>query len=816
MQPQPLARRLLPADTYSKLVEFATRGCPTDCGPPWSPEVIAAARNAGPHVSALTPDNVKLIWDDVSYQVAANFVRLVPDATLFGPTLPPEIKISRLAVVPQHNRRGRLILNLSARVELPPTRIPGSRRKRKHVHPSVNETTTDVADQDPVKALGTAMSSILLFSFDTPVDWEIAWQKIDLSDGFWRMIVEAGKEFNFVYEMPPRPGDGDRRFYVVPSSLQMGWKNSPVYFCTATEAGRELLRRILAFTLHSGPCEPHPYEHHCLPTLLERLPAWATPSDISVLCRVFVDDYIAGLAGPPARPSRPLEELWLVRSALTAIHAIFPPPNVVKHEGGRDSISLKKLERGDGLLQDSKVLLGFLVRGSPGPGRLVGLPADKASRYISELDKALQNPRHWISFNAFQKLHGKIVHAALVLPCMLGFLSVLNRTLQQAPTTVGLGATSELRSTLLALRFFIDVAHHRPSHITELVAPDLPHIYGYVDAARGGMGGVILPCTRWISPIVWRIQFPQDIKDAFDQREITINDLEAIAHFVAERMIDHLLSGAVEGLSTCFGSDNSTTVSWKQKKAPRGRAKSRVAPPLLRAEALLQRFTRRGPQDILHVDGIRNVMADFPSRSYDPEFDGRYPPGEAGDMSFFLAFSHRFPLPSQLGSWTFVLPKDAVISAAFSMARGIPASTILPTTATGAFGLSLPSVLANTLSCPTPRPIPTTWNEASCSWPLLSHYGKVSSTVADWFRERKSRLRYATAHSAWSPGDLKTLAERLRAPKTSTPPSPPSSPSARRPTRPRSPSRPSRPPPSNGSPPGLPAALYAASASPHT
>jgi hypothetical protein len=45
-----------------------------------------------------------------------------------------------------------------------------------------------------VKALGTALSSLLFFMFDTECGWEIDWQKIDLSDGFWRMIVEAGKE----------------------------------------------------------------------------------------------------------------------------------------------------------------------------------------------------------------------------------------------------------------------------------------------------------------------------------------------------------------------------------------------------------------------------------------------------------------------------------------------------------------------------------------------------------------------------------------------------------------------------------------------
>ena len=210
MRPQQLAMRLLPAKVYKTLHGFAVDGCRAECGPPWTPEVIEWALRAGPHVSALTEENVYLIWDDVQYQERAGFVRIVPESELFGAGVPEELikelKISRLAVVPQANRRGRLILNLSAPVELPAKRAKGSRHKRKRHQASVNETTEEPEDQEAVKALGTALPSLLLFMFETKCDWEIDWQKIDLSDGFWRMIVEHGKEYNFVYQLPPKPG----------------------------------------------------------------------------------------------------------------------------------------------------------------------------------------------------------------------------------------------------------------------------------------------------------------------------------------------------------------------------------------------------------------------------------------------------------------------------------------------------------------------------------------------------------------------------------------------------------------------------------
>jgi hypothetical protein len=97
-----------------------------------------------------------------------------------------------------------------------------------------------VENQSSVKALGPALPSILKFMFDTDCTWEIDWQKIDLSDGFWRMIISTRAEHNFTFQMPTRPQDKDI-FYVVPLSLQMGWKNSPAYFCIATQTTRELI-----------------------------------------------------------------------------------------------------------------------------------------------------------------------------------------------------------------------------------------------------------------------------------------------------------------------------------------------------------------------------------------------------------------------------------------------------------------------------------------------------------------------------------------------------------------------------------------------
>jgi hypothetical protein len=83
-------------------------------------------------------------------------------------------------------------------------------------------------------------------------------------------------------------------------------------------------------------------------------------------------------------------------------------------------------------------------------------------------------------------------------------------------------------------------------------------------------------------------------------------------------MIDDVLDGRTEGISTFLWSDNTATVSWLLRYA--SRAGSRVPERIMRLLALRHRWNRRGPHDIQHWPGRRNLMADFASRSYEQGF----------------------------------------------------------------------------------------------------------------------------------------------------------------------------------------------------
>ena len=61
--------------------------------------------------------------------------------------------------------------------------------------------------------------------------------KLDIKDGFWKMVCYQGQEWNFAYVFPNHPVKPTE--IVVPSDLQMGWVLSPPFFCAESETARD-------------------------------------------------------------------------------------------------------------------------------------------------------------------------------------------------------------------------------------------------------------------------------------------------------------------------------------------------------------------------------------------------------------------------------------------------------------------------------------------------------------------------------------------------------------------------------------------------
>jgi hypothetical protein len=119
-----------------------------------------------------------------------------------------------------------------------------------------------MAPEAPVKELGNVLKRMLQFMHEVPEEEEIHFSKIDLADGYWRMIVEESSRYNFAYVLPGPPGAPIQ--LVIPSALQMGWNESPAYFCAATETTRDIAQ---AWIDQNTDLPPHPMEPFTVPSI---------------------------------------------------------------------------------------------------------------------------------------------------------------------------------------------------------------------------------------------------------------------------------------------------------------------------------------------------------------------------------------------------------------------------------------------------------------------------------------------------------------------------------------------------------------------
>jgi hypothetical protein len=597
---------------------------------------------------------------------------------------------------------------------------------------AVNETTAPVCDQRAIKAIGNVLKSFFFMMFEVDPHLIILFSKIDLSDGFWRMVVQLGAEFNFAYVVP---GPGPLRL-ALPTALQMGWKNSPGFFCTATESACALAHHLLQDTSDSHDLPSHHLEDKFLPPKLPERNL-APPTEVPFLIRVYLDDYCKAAA----ISHDSLATLkWITRAVLHAIHAIFPPPEVTGHQGGKDSISMKKLDQLDGLWDFIKEMLGFELNGDE---RTISITDDKAAAYIVILERALEKTA--ILAVTLRTISGKMQHIGLISPTIKGFMTPINRSLAQNDEhgSIGLGKNNKLREVLQHCKFLVQELRTRPTHIRELVSPYLPHIYGYTDSCCLGTGGVFLPCTEWVHPTVWIWEYPRELQVRLRERKnqdgVTVNDGEMAGTVVQHMLLEHLLP--IKYLSSVSFCDNSPSVGQHDKKATR--SDSPVPDKFQRAWATWRHARAAGPADIIYWPGPENDMADFASRKV-----------QLSDSNFLSQFSQRFPLPAQLGSWRLVRLPKKMSSLVYSILENQPLELQNWTAPTGELGQLSVTPLDTTRSCP-PGSKTVPWNASSCSWPLLNGFGNVDPIMASKLADRKSRSRYANAPKYSTESDIK-------------------------------------------------------------
>jgi hypothetical protein len=133
------------------LLEYATGGCPVNTGKNWTAEMVKTAVQRGAHVSALVSEAMEQLLTEALEKEKKGQCKIVDYEELNRKGLPPQLKISRIAMIPHKSRLFRAILNLSFRIKLQ----DGS------YIPSINETTTLEAPAGAIDQMGHELDRVI-------------------------------------------------------------------------------------------------------------------------------------------------------------------------------------------------------------------------------------------------------------------------------------------------------------------------------------------------------------------------------------------------------------------------------------------------------------------------------------------------------------------------------------------------------------------------------------------------------------------------------------------------------------------------------
>ncbi len=334
MCPTGLAR-LHPAG--EKLETWSKLGCPTMMGKPWTIQQMTEAIHRGPHVSATTPEAMAHFAAEIVKKVAAGQARTVLwDDIKHSP--PPQLKISPIAAIPHKSKLYRSILDLSFSLAL----------KDGTNLPLVNDMTTKTAPMASTDQLGHSLSRLIHAFAEANENDKIFMAKWDVKDGFWRLDCQDGEEYNFAYVLPQPPSEPIT--LVIPTSLQMGWIESPGFFCAASETSRDVAAQYCQTPVGSLPAHKFTKFMTGSESFADLPHHTADESHFRFLLEVFVDDFMSLVIAMTQR-----QLLHVGTATMMGVHDVFPPNDIV----GDYPISEKKMDKDEAQFDTTKTLLGF-------------------------------------------------------------------------------------------------------------------------------------------------------------------------------------------------------------------------------------------------------------------------------------------------------------------------------------------------------------------------------------------------------------------------------------------------------------------------
>ena len=430
----------------------------------------------GPHRSAMSPQALAHFAEEIKEKLRTKQARLVAwDDIKDDP--PPQLKISPIAAIPHKSKAFQSILDLSFRLRL----------KNGGVLSAVNDTTVKTAPKGAIYQLGDCLSRIIHAFAEVDDDAKIFMAKWDIKDGFWQMDCREGEEWNFAYVLPQ--AEGAQTLLVVPTSLQMGWVESPPYFCAATETARDVATEYTEMPIGSLP--PHKFAKYTVDG-----ESYAELQDVHdnrsfrSMIEVYVDDFMSIVI--------PISKSQLQHTAaavMTGIHDVFPAND---EDDGDDPISEKKLKKGEGQYSTVKTLLGFDFDGI---NKTMWLEAAKREKLLTILRGWIRTGHRGsagITFSEFESTVAKLRHAFTSIPMGTSLLSPCNRILKLKPSYVYLNRNKRVLAAIEGCRTLL----RESTRCTQLIS-GWPDYIGFVDASGHGAGGVIIGELSQCTPTVF-------------------------------------------------------------------------------------------------------------------------------------------------------------------------------------------------------------------------------------------------------------------------------------------------------------------------
>jgi hypothetical protein len=356
--------------------------------------------------------------------------------------------------------------------------------------PSVNATTVKTAPKGAIDQLGHSLTRIIHAFVETEDDAWIFMAKWDIKDGFWRMDAEEGAEWNFAYVLPQSLGRPS--YLVVPTSLQMGWVESPPFFCMASETARDVAQDYCKTKM--GTLPPHKFTHYVIGNqAYDGLPEQdKTRTAFRYMLKVYVDDFVS-LVIPTSR-----KQLCHVSTGtMTGIHDVFP----ANDNNANDPISEKKLKQLDGEYSTTKTILGFDYDGI---NKTLWLKEAKRAHLLTVLRIRLsRSGTTGVLFKEFKTVVAKIRHAFTAIPARWGLLTPCNKILQKKPSLVYLQQNPALLAAIMGCRTLLRESSDSPTRCCKLVG-GWPDYIGVCDALSHGVGSIVFGKNEACVPTVFR------------------------------------------------------------------------------------------------------------------------------------------------------------------------------------------------------------------------------------------------------------------------------------------------------------------------